>query len=46
MSCFSTTPSITSENDSFHFNSSRRHAYRNPGKTQTRILWANTPPTF
>ncbi|MEI4232696.1 cupin domain-containing protein [Roseovarius sp. D22-M7] len=34
------------ENDSFHFNSSRKHAYRNPGKTQTRILWANTPPTF
>jgi len=34
------------ENDSFHFNSMRRHAYRNPGKTQTRILWANTPPTF
>ncbi len=33
-------------NDSFHFNSMRRHAYRNPGTTQTRILWANTPPTF
>lgn len=34
------------ENDSFHFNSSRRHAYRNPGKTRTRVLWVNTPPTF
>ena len=34
------------ENDSFHFNSSRRHAYRNPGTTRTRVLWANTPPTF
>lgn len=34
------------KNDSFHFNSMRKHAYRNPGKTQTRILWANTPPTF
>lgn len=34
------------QNDAFHFNSSRRHAYRNPGRTQTRILWANTPPTF
>lgn len=33
-------------NDSFHFNSSRRHAYRNPGKTLTRVLWVNTPPTF
>jgi transcriptional regulator with XRE-family HTH domain len=35
-----------SKNDSFHFNSSRKHAYRNPGTAQTRILWANTPPTF
>lgn len=34
------------QDDSFHFNSSRRHAYRNPGKTRTRVLWANTPPTF
>ncbi|WP_306152095.1 cupin domain-containing protein [Roseovarius sp. MMSF_3281] len=34
------------ENDSFHFNSSRKHAYRNPGKTRARVLWANTPPTF
>ncbi|MBZ0124282.1 MAG: cupin domain-containing protein [Roseovarius sp.] len=33
-------------NDSFHFNSNRRHAYRNPGKTRTRVLWVNTPPTF
>ncbi|MCZ7675432.1 MAG: cupin domain-containing protein [Roseovarius sp.] len=33
-------------NDSFHFNSSRRHAYRNPGRTRTRVLWVNTPPTF
>ena len=32
--------------DSFVFRSNRLHGYRNPGKTPTRILWINTPPTF
>jgi transcriptional regulator with XRE-family HTH domain len=32
--------------DSFAFRSNRQHGYRNPGKTVTRILWINTPPTF
>lgn len=32
--------------DAFHFNSPRKHGYRNPGETRARILWANTPPTF
>jgi transcriptional regulator with XRE-family HTH domain len=32
--------------DSFVFRSQRKHGYRNPGKTPTRVLWINTPPTF
>lgn len=32
--------------DSFHFPSHRPHGYRNVGKTVTRVLWVNTPPTF
>lgn len=32
--------------DHFAFASDTPHSYRNPGKTVTRILWINTPPTF
>ena len=32
--------------DSFYFPSDLPHAYRNPGKTQMRAVWINTPPTF
>ena len=32
--------------DSFVFNSAREHSYFNPGTTETRVLWINTPPTF
>lgn len=32
--------------DSFHFNSDQPHRYRNPGKTVTRVVWVNSPPTF
>ncbi len=32
--------------DSFYFKSSRQHGYRNKGKTETRLLWIITPPTF
>lgn len=32
--------------DSFYFPSSVPHSYRNPGKTVTRVMWVNTPPTF
>ncbi len=32
--------------DSFFFPSDLLHGYRNPGKTETRIIWINTPPTF
>ncbi len=32
--------------DSFHFPSELPHSYRNPGRTTTRVIWINTPPTF
>jgi len=32
--------------DSFYFESSSPHRWRNPGQRQTLILWVNTPPTF
>lgn len=32
--------------DSFYFPSDLAHSYRNPGKTQLRAVWINTPPTF
>jgi DNA-binding transcriptional MerR regulator/mannose-6-phosphate isomerase-like protein (cupin superfamily) len=32
--------------DSFYFESAREHSWKNPGKTETLILWINTPPTF
>jgi DNA-binding transcriptional MerR regulator/uncharacterized cupin superfamily protein len=32
--------------DSFYFTSQTRHRWHNPGKTETVILWINTPPTF
>jgi DNA-binding transcriptional MerR regulator/quercetin dioxygenase-like cupin family protein len=32
--------------DSFYFESARPHHWRNPGRTETWVLWVNTPPTF
>lgn len=32
--------------DSFYFESSIPHRWMNPGKTETVLLWVNTPPTF
>jgi transcriptional regulator with XRE-family HTH domain len=32
--------------DSFVFRSELPHSYRNPGRTETRIVWVSTPPTF
>ena len=32
--------------DSLYFESSTPHRWRNPGKTETWLLWINTPPTF
>ena len=32
--------------DSLYFDSSTPHRWKNPGRTETRLLWVNTPPTF
>jgi DNA-binding transcriptional MerR regulator/mannose-6-phosphate isomerase-like protein (cupin superfamily) len=32
--------------DSFYFESSTAHHWKNPGRTETWVLWVNTPPTF
>lgn len=32
--------------DSFYFESSTPHTWNNGGKTDTVVLWVNTPPTF
>jgi len=32
--------------DSFYFNSTREHGYRNTGQEETRLIWVITPPTF
>ena len=32
--------------DSFYFDSTTRHRWRNPGTKETSVLWINTPPTF
>ena len=32
--------------DSFYFESSTPHTWKNPGRTETWVLWVNTPPTF
>jgi DNA-binding transcriptional MerR regulator/mannose-6-phosphate isomerase-like protein (cupin superfamily) len=32
--------------DSFYFESATPHHWRNPGRTETLLLWVNTPPTF
>jgi transcriptional regulator with XRE-family HTH domain/transposase-like protein len=32
--------------DSLYFESSTPHRWKNPGRSETRLLWINTPPTF
>ena len=32
--------------DSFYFESTTPHHWKNPGRTETWVLWVNTPPTF
>jgi len=32
--------------DSFYFESATSHSWKNPGQTETWVLWINTPPTF
>jgi DNA-binding transcriptional MerR regulator/mannose-6-phosphate isomerase-like protein (cupin superfamily) len=34
------------EGDSFYFESAVPHKWINPGRTETLVLWVNTPPTF
>lgn len=37
---------LLEEGDSFSFASSTPHRYRNPGDTQTELIWAVTPPSY
>ncbi len=32
--------------DSFYFESTTPHRWKNPGRKETLVLWVNTPPTF
>lgn len=32
--------------DSFYFESATPHHWKNPGRSETCVLWINTPPTF
>jgi transcriptional regulator with XRE-family HTH domain len=32
--------------DSLYFDSSMPHEWKNPGKSESSVLWINTPPTF
>src|ERR1700692_4201702 len=32
--------------DSFYFESATPHSWKNPGHSETWLLWVNTPPTF
>jgi DNA-binding transcriptional MerR regulator/mannose-6-phosphate isomerase-like protein (cupin superfamily) len=32
--------------DSLYFESATPHRWKNPGRTEARVLWINTPPTF
>jgi DNA-binding transcriptional MerR regulator/quercetin dioxygenase-like cupin family protein len=32
--------------DSFYFESAMPHHWKNPGRSETWLLWVNTPPTF
>lgn len=34
------------QGDSLYFESSTPHRWRNPGRSETWLLWINTPPTF
>ncbi|PYX16833.1 MAG: MerR family transcriptional regulator, partial [Acidobacteria bacterium] len=32
--------------DSFYFESATPHSWKNLGRSETWLLWVNTPPTF
>lgn len=37
---------VLKSGDSFYFESSTPHTWRNSGNSQTVLIWVNTPPTF
>lgn len=37
---------LVRENESFYYNSSQPHSWKNPGKTETIVVWVISPPTF
>ena len=37
---------VLKRGDSLYFESSTPHRWKNPGRTETWLLWINTPPTF
>jgi DNA-binding transcriptional MerR regulator/quercetin dioxygenase-like cupin family protein len=37
---------VLRQGDSFYFQSSTEHRWRNSGKKEAQVLWVNTPPTF
>lgn len=37
---------LLSEGDSFNFPSSMPHRYRNPGETESVVIWSITPPSY
>src|SRR5260370_10925801 len=37
---------VLKRGDSLYFDSSTPHRWKNPGRTETWLLWINTPPTF
>jgi transcriptional regulator with XRE-family HTH domain len=37
---------VVEAGDSFSFPSQKPHKYRNPGDTETAVIWAMTPPTY
>lgn len=39
-------PHILNQGDSFHFESSLPHRYRNLGEGKCRVIWATTPPIW
>lgn len=39
-------PYLLGQGESIYFRSKLKHAWSNPGKTTTILLWVNTPPTF
>lgn len=37
---------LLAEGDSFNFQSTLPHRYRNPGNTETVVIWSITPPSY